>query len=293
MSENIAEVIPLGPASLTFNGVNLGHTDESGLKLTLKGTLVKAQVAKYGKADVGVFLNGQQAEVDGVMMQSDMTLLAAAFPGATKVTNGGGASKLTFGVGAGTLLTPYTLVVAPYQGPTAYGSVTPTINWTMQAVPVGDFDPVYEGGKVAGYKVKFSGVINEAGASSGSWVGQFGDSTITANITAPTVSGVVPAQAATGVATSSNVVWTLSANMNAATVNTNTVSLIKDPAGTPSDVPGTVVLANNGSSTTITFTPTSALTAGKTYVANLAPSVADQTGLVISGGAGYSSRFAT
>lgn len=293
MSENIAEVIPLGPASLTYNSVNMGHTDETGLKLTLKGTMVAAMVAKYGKANVGMFLNGQQAELDGVMMQSDMTLLSSAFPGATIVTNGSGKSKLTFGIGAGTQITPYTLVVTPYNGPTAYGSVTPTINWTMQAVPIGDFSPVYEGGKVAGYKVKFSGIIDEAGAASGAWMGQFGDSTITANVSAPTVSGVVPAQAATGVATSANVVWTLSAAMNGNTINTNTVSLVKDPAGTPVDVPGSVVLVNNGSSTTITFTPTSALTVSKTYVAILGAGITDQTGLPISGGVGYSSRFAT
>jgi hypothetical protein len=163
----------------------------------------------------------------------------------------------------------------------------------MQAVPIGDFSPVYEGGKVAGYKVKFSGIINEAGAASGAWMGQFGDSTITANVSAPTVSGVVPAQAATGVATSANVVWTLSAAMNGNTINTNTVSLVEDPAGTPVDVPGSVALVNNGSSTTITFTPTSALTASKTYVAILGAGITDQTGLHISGGVGYSSRFAT
>ena len=291
MAENIAEVIPLGPAKVTFNSISLGHTDESGVKLTLKATIVKAQVAKYGKSDVGVFLNGQQAEVDFVIMQSDMTILQLAVPGATIVTNSGGNSKLTFGLTAGFQLVPQTLSITPYLGPTSYGSVTPNIAWTMQAVPMGDFDPVYEGGKVAGYKVKFSGVINESGAASGSWMGSFGDPTITADAVAPTVSGVVPANAATGVATSANVVATLSKAMNGNTVNTETVLLIEDPTGTPLEIAGSVVLVNNGSSTTITFTPTSALASSKAHTFIITTNALGQNGLPITGG--FLSHFAT
>ena len=290
-SQNIVEEFPLGPCYVTFNGNNLGHTDES-TKMTLTAEVVKAMAAKFGKTAVGAYLNGQQAEVDLVLMQNDMTILAAAFPGATQVTNGGGASKITFGKIAGRVITSGTLVLVPENGTNNPASLN--VGWTMQAAPIGNFEAIYDGGKIAGFKCKFLGIINESGASDGSYTGTFGDQTITGSSSHPTVSGVVPANAATGVALGSNIVATISAALYGPSVNTQTVTLVQDPLGTPVQITGTVALANNGASTTITFTPTSNLTVSKSYVFALSPLITDQNFNTLgAGGAGFGSHFAT
>ena len=283
-AKSIAEVFPLGPCTVAVNGNDLGHTDESGVKLTLKATIVQTMVSAYGKVATNGFLNGQQAEADFVIMQTDMTILAAAFPGATPVTNAGGSSKLTFGLYAATKIPTVTLTLTPLQ------TLSPISNFTMIAYPAGDFEPVYEGGKWAGYKCKFVGVVNESGASNGSFVGQFGDSTITADATAPSVSGVVPANAATGVATSATVIATITKALQGSTVNTSTVTLVQDPTGTPVEVVGSVALVNNGASTTVTFTPTSALTASKSYVFVMSPNILGQNSVALTS---FLSHFAT
>lgn len=285
MGKNIAQVYTLGPAAVNYNGIDLGHTDETGAKLMVKAKVVEAKTSKFGDTPVARWLNGQTAEVEFVIMQTDMTIIQAAIAGMTAVTNGGGSTKLTLGKIAGTLITPATLTLTPE----IVG--TPVTTWTMQATPDGDFTPTYEGGKWTGYKCKFVGTINEAGAAANSWLGTFGDPTITADAVAPVVSSVAPANAATGVLTSAVVVATMSKNLNGLTVDTESVQLIKDPAGTPTLVPGSVALVNAGAGTTVTFTPTSALTAAKTYAFVMAPTIKDLAGNALAGG--FVSRFAT
>ena len=85
--------------------------------------------------------------------------------------------------------------------------------------------------------------------------------------TAPTVTSVVPAESATGVAHSAAVVWTLSEALAASSVNNGTACLVKTADGT--NVPGAVALANAGAGTTVTFTPTSALSSATGYTAIL------------------------
>lgn len=290
-AQNIVEEFPLGPCKVLLAGNNLGHTDES-TKLTIKGTVFEALAAKYGKASVGEFLNGQQAEVDAVLMQNDMTILAVAFPGATQVTDGSGNSKITFGKTAGQKIAISTLQLIPENGTNNPASLD--VTWTMQVSPVGDFEAVYDGGKIAGYKVKFKGIINEAGASDGSWVGTFGDTTITGSSTHPTVTAVSPVNGATGVSTSAAVVATVSQALYGPSVSTATVTLVEDPLGTPVEIAGTVALVNNGASTTVTFTPTSALVGSKSYVFSMSPLVTNQNFIALgSSGQGFASHFAT
>jgi hypothetical protein len=152
---------------------------------------------------------------------------------------------------------------------------------------------VYDGGKIAGYKVKFKGIINEAGASNGSWLGQFGDSTITGVSTAPTVSAVNPANAATGV-TQNNVTATISQALYAPDVTADSVLLIEDPTGTPTVYAcNAPVLVNNGSSTTITLTAAngSNFTASKSYTFVINGTVRNQN--LVPFAASFLSHFAT
>src|SRR5665213_32792 len=299
-AQNINEEFPLGPCKVIFNSNNLGHTDES-TKVSVKATIVQALAAKYGKSGVGYFLNGQEAEVDCVLMQNDMTILAAAFPFTTQVTSAAGASKITLGVIAGQAIPSYTLTLIPENGITNIPGIN--VNWTMLAAPVGDFEPVYDGGKIAGYKVKFKSVINEAGAVSGAYLGTFGDTTISGTVAELTAT-VVPTEAASGV-TGKTITWTFSQSLTPNTVysgitipgqsgTSNTITVIENAATAPVNVPGTVVLTNAIASTTVVWTRTAGnFTASQTWCAIASGAITDINGNALELGVGLTTYFQT
>ncbi len=80
------------------------------------------------------------------------------------------------------------------------------------------------------------------------------------DVTPPTVSSVVPADAAANILTSAYVEWTCSENMKLEDITSARVKLQKDSDGT--FVEGTV---SRPTPTTVRFTPTAALTAGAKY----------------------------
>lgn len=276
-NQNLAQVFPLGPGAISFNGVDLGHIDAAGLTATRKVKLIPVKVGLYGDSEAAApFYDGEAITLEGVLLQTNFTILGNAFPLANTITNGTN-SRLAFGNIAGTQLAAAALIV---QSQTPGNDPAEQYNFT--AYPAGDFAAVYTGGKITGYKIKFNAIVN-AGAAVGSLMGSFGDPSITADAVAPTCSNVVPADAATGVAESTTVVWTFSKALNGATVNTKTVMVLKGATGQGAAVAGTVALANNGASTTITFSPTSALSTG-IYYAVIAPgAVVGQNNVAFAG----------
>jgi len=97
---------------------------------------------------------------------------------------------------------------------------------------------------------------------------------------APTVT-CVPIDTATGVAVDANIVWTVSKSVQPTTVNTSTVMVVKASDGT--NVAGAVTLSNAGAATTITFNPTSDLTASTTaYIAILTTGVKSLAGVPLA-----------
>jgi hypothetical protein len=93
--------------------------------------------------------------------------------------------------------------------------------------------------------------------------------------TPPTVVSTNPADGATNVAVSSNVVATFSEAMNPSTVTTSTFTLVPTSGGTP--VPATVSM-NSPTNTVATLNPTADLTPGATYTARITGSVTDAAG---------------
>lgn len=100
-------------------------------------------------------------------------------------------------------------------------------------------------------------------------------STGAADTVAPTCTSV-PADAATDVATSTGVVWTFSKSLQPGSVNAGTVLLFKSSDGTP--VAGSVAVSGSGSSTSVTFTPASALSASTAYTAVATAGIRDLAG---------------
>jgi len=96
---------------------------------------------------------------------------------------------------------------------------------------------------------------------------------ISADSTAPTVT-VVPADAATGIAVTANVVWTFSEAIDAATITSSNFMLIKASDGTV--VAG--ALSSASGNEVITFNPTSSLDTTTAYIAIASSNVKDVAG---------------
>jgi hypothetical protein len=92
-----------------------------------------------------------------------------------------------------------------------------------------------------------------------------------ADTSAPTVTGVVPANNATGVARTANVRATFSEDMNASTINASTFKLKK--AGTTTLVPAAV--SYDAATKRATLNPNADLQAGATYVATVTTGAKD------------------
>lgn len=291
MSLDITEIKLFAGALVSIGGADVGHVDENGIKVNFKNKFVQAKVAKY-PTEVQQWIAGQELEVEFQLAQSNFTNLAACIPGATKVTNTAGSSKLTFGKTAGFQQTAVQVIFTSVQS-----ANTPTYDLTIpRAVPSRDWTINYDPANWNKWSIGFKCLANEAGGADGSWMATFGDASITADVVAPTVSSVVPADEATGQSTSTTVVWTISEALNGNTVNLGTVAMFKSATDSVG-VPGSVALVNNGASTTITFTPTSALAGATKYICvlsnpagSLAYSIQDLAGNKL---AFYSNEFTT
>jgi methionine-rich copper-binding protein CopC len=103
--------------------------------------------------------------------------------------------------------------------------------------------------------------------------------------TSPTVTSVSPAAGATGVVTSTPISVTFNEALNPSTVTSSTVQLLNS-----SNNPVAAVLAYSAGSTTLTLTPSAALTAGATYTVNLTSGIKDNSGNAL---APFTSSFTT
>ena len=140
--ENIQEVQLYGPTQVKIGGVNVGHTDETGVKCKIASAVVEAKAGKFGDAPVKKWLNGQRIEVEFMLIQSNFALLQKALPGSTLTTDASQNQKLTWGSIAGTPLPGVLLELIPY-----LAANTPLFNLTIpSASPVGPFSVASEAG---------------------------------------------------------------------------------------------------------------------------------------------------
>lgn len=97
----------------------------------------------------------------------------------------------------------------------------------------------------------------------------------TPDTTAPTITSVAPANAATAVVVSSTVVWTFNEALTYSTITPEHFMVVKDTDG--SNVAGS--LSVNGARTVVTFTPSANLTAATAYRAIVTTGVKNLGGL--------------
>lgn len=275
MSQDFSQIQLFGAVAIVVDGVDVGHTDENGVKTTIPQNTIFAKTGKHGQTPVKGWANGREVTIEFVLDQTDMTALVKVLPGATRVS-GAGKEKITFGQVAGKEITAVTMTLKSF-----ITAQTPTYDLTFaRVIPIGDFEISNSGEDFNKWTCKFMVLADEAGGSDGDFEFSFGDDTATADVTAPSVSAVLPTDGDTGIAVGDSVVATLSENMNGNLVNTSNVKLIEDLGGTEVEITGVVTLVNAGASTTITFNPTGNLAASTTYTFMLS-NLEDQQGLAL------------
>lgn len=272
MAQSIGVIQLLGPVKILVATVDIGHTDEAGAKITVPQNVILAKTAKFGQTPVKGFLNGRESTVEFLLNQTEKERLETLIPGATKVSSGGN-DKLTFGQTAGKVIPAVKLELIP-----EITGNTPQFNWTFfQVIPIGEFEQVLSGEDYNKWSIKFMVLANEAGGVEGDYEFSFGDDTISADVTAPSVTAVLPVDNEGAAAKNTNVVATLSEDMDGTLVNADNVKLIEDLTGTPVEIAGAVTLVNAGASTTITFNPDSDL-AGTTEYTFMLSNLKDKAG---------------
>lgn len=273
MGEDVSQIQLFGAVAIVVDGVNVGHTDENGVKTTIPQNVVMAKTGKHGNTPVKAWLNGREINVEFVLDQTDMIALAKVLPGAQRISEAG-KEKLIFGQIAGKEIPAVSLTLKPF-----IGAQSPTYDLTFfRVVPIGDFEIANTGNDFNKWTCKFLVLANEAGGNDGDFEFSFGDDSATADITAPFVSAVLPTDGNSGIAVGDSVVATLSEDMDGNLVNKQNVKLIEDLGGTEVEISGEPVLVNAGASTTITFTPDSDLSALTTYTFML-QNLKDKNGL--------------
>lgn len=258
MGQDITTIKLLGPVKIKVATVEIGHTDEAGAKITVPQNVILAKTGKFGQTPVKGFLNGRESTVEFLLNQTEKERLEALIPGATRVSDGPN-DKLTFGQTAGIEIPAVKLELIP-----EIAIHTPQFNWTFfQVIPVGEFEQVLSGEDYNKWSIKFMVLANEAGGTEGDYEFSFGDDTISADATPPSVTAVLPLDDEAAAAKDTNVVATLSEDMDGTLVNTANVKLIQDLLTGPIEIAGTVTLVNAGAATTITFNPDADLNGAK------------------------------
>ena len=295
MAKDASQILVLGASSITLGGTDMGFTTQAGavLKVTKKDT--DGKVADYGDNPVVVFTEISAAEVDVTFAQMDYVKLQKILTMCNFVTNAS-LTKAQFGRYAGQRLTPVAMVITPVDPTLA--TLVPTTLYAVVPKDWPTFD--YVSNKTQDFKMTFR-ALPDPTRTDGNWIGTIGDTTITTDAVAPTITAVAPTNGASAQATSAVLVYTFSKNLDASTVNAGTFGMFKASAGsTPTTlgIPVTVVLVNAGASTTVTVTPKSALPAGSTIQCFVLTTVKDTSGNRLGGGAvdgapGYVNEFAT
>lgn len=162
--------VKVGACSVTFNGVDLGHT-KGGVEVSYEPTWHEVQVDKYGETVVQKYLMGERLTAKVPLAELTIANLKVAMPQGTLA--GAGNARLTLGSGSGAMATSssYQLVLHPLNMNTRANDivfhkafVTSTVDLKMKV----DEENVFE--------VEFEALLDES-KSAGNYLGMIGDST--------------------------------------------------------------------------------------------------------------------
>ena len=261
----------LGPGTLTLGGVDVGYI--SAAKLSLPVKQVDAKVAAYGDAVLDKFDVGGTPKFSVVFNEASAAQYAKAISGADTNTSGSDID-MTMGKFAGVRATTYELLYVPLDS--AIATAFSLKAWRAVPVASPEIDMGIE--KPQELAAEFEFLIDESKAD-GEKQFRWGNVSVSADTTAPTLSSIVPASGAT-VSAPSTVVLTFSEALNPATVTTANIQLFNTSTNAP--VPGSLALSVGN--TVVTFTPTSAPVAtGSTFVTVVTSGLKDASNNAFAG----------
>jgi hypothetical protein len=160
--------ISMGPCSIVFNSVDLGHTT-GGVTVSYEPTWTEIKVDKFGEAAVDKYLGGEKLTAKVKLSEFTMANLKVAMPAGTQTVK-----KITLGAGVGARLSDSAalLVLHPIANLAADRSED-VVMYQAAVDSAVELPHTNEGEK--SYEVTFTALIDES-KSNGDYLGMIGDS---------------------------------------------------------------------------------------------------------------------
>lgn len=162
--------VHLGACSVSFNGVDLGHT-KGGVEVSYEPVFQDLAVDKYGETPVNQVLTGEKLTAKVPLAELTIANLKIAFPNA--VFGGAGNARVTLGKSAGALQSAnaFQLVLHPLsEGTKAHDVVF------YKAVVSSQVVISHKNDEQTIVEVEFTALLDESKAD-GNYLGLIGDST--------------------------------------------------------------------------------------------------------------------
>ncbi len=258
-----------GPVKVTFGGRVLGFTKD-GVNVEIEGGEWEAiTVDEFGEGWIDAARSAEGITVNMRLAQHSADNLVDMIDGAVKVIDGA-KTKVTWGKSAGYRATKKLLRLHPIELDDSDKTLDLVIPLAF-AFDGPTFD--YETAVSQMFDVTFRGVIDPT-APQGEMLFSIGDETANADVTPPTITGVVPADGASGISTSTSVVVTFDESMDEASVEDegNIVFFKADKTQVPFS------LSYNEPTKELTITPLSVLDAATQHFVTVTKGVKDVAG---------------
>jgi hypothetical protein len=162
--------VKVGPCSVTFNGVDLGHT-KGGVEVTYEADYFDASVDTYGSTPIESYLRGEKFSAKVPLAEYTIANLRNAIPNATFA--GAANARITIGKQAGAKQSSvaYQLVLHPLNEGTRVNDIV--IHKAFCKSPI-KLSHTNDGEKII--ECEFNGLLDES-KSNGNYLGLIGDST--------------------------------------------------------------------------------------------------------------------
>lgn len=276
-SKTRSEIMPLGPGTLTLDGIGAGYTEELKVMVELQDT--EGTAGDYGGdggTPLDIFHKATRARIEVILDQVNLAVLQKAMQGSTRTTSGAD-EKLSFGQTSGERQTAQELIFTPLVSALSTNKVLKA----YRVVPRDSREIAYNNDQQK-TAVVFECLIDE-GRSNNDRLFAIGTQSVAIDSTAPTLSSSNPADDATGVAVSVSPALTFSKGMDPSTLNSRNIMIFEageTGAQTPVAVASFTMSSND---TVVTLDITSNLTAGTEYNIIIGPGCKDAAGNAFAG----------
>lgn len=276
MAKDASKVLLLGPANAYVNDVDQGFVADAVVTITTQR--VDAMVAEAGDTPIKSWELATGVSVSLVIKETDLTRWQKLL-GASAIITDGTDTALGIGKSAGTPITPFELRLEPQTQNAVANSLGTVTLW--KCVPDGDVAISYNAEQsqpTITLKALFDTSRNE-----GEKVGRIGDTDVSADSSAPTVSPYAPLDDATGVVVSTTIAATFNEALLPETVNLANVQVFlgADASGPQTPVAGSI--SYDATLFKITFTPTANLAASTLYEVIWGKGIKNVSGVAFAG----------